>query len=343
MIYRPPRLDEYEAYEKLALHPLQSMAWGNFRETTGVKVDRLIGFEEDAMVAQMQVTFHPIPKVPYTVGYYPKGRWPDEIALNALRELGKRNKAIMVKMEPDISMPPYKLADLEGLQAFLTEHGCEVGRALFTPYTFVIDLLKTEADLLASMKSKTRYNVRLAQKRGVQIVEDSTDKGFGEYLELLKLTTKRQQFYAHTEKYQQNMWKYMHGAGIARILKATYQGKTLVAWVLFHYRDRLFYPYGASSRENKDTMASNLLMWEAIRYGQQLGAKTFDLWGALGPSAVPKDPWYGFHTFKEGYGGVQAQFVGTFDLVIDPPKYQLYRMADRWRWRYLRLRSRLPF
>lgn len=341
MIYRPPRLDEYEAYEKLALHPLQSKAWGDFRDTTGVRVERLIGFEEDAMVAQMQVTFHPLPKVPYTVGYYPKGRWPDEVALAALTELGKRNKAILIKLEPDVSMPPYTVADLEGLQAFLLEHNCQIGRALFTPYTFLIDLTHSEDELLAAMKSKTRYNVRLAQKHGVVVAEDSTDKGFAEYLELLKLTTKRQQFYAHTEKYQQNMWKFMHAAGIARVLKASFNGKTLAAWVLFHYRDRLFYPYGASSRENKEMMASNLLMWEAIRYGKHVGAKTFDLWGALGPQADPKDPWFGFHTFKEGYGGTQTQFVGTFDLVIDPPKYQLYRLADRWRWRLLRLKSKL--
>ena len=245
-------------------------------------------------------------------------------------------------MEPDVSMPPYKVADLEGLQAFLLENGCQVGRALFTPYTFLIDLTKSEEELSANLKPKTRYNVRLAQKHGVQIIEDSTDAGFAEYLELLKLTTKRQQFYAHTETYQQKMWQHMRGAGIARLLKATWQGKTLVAWILFHYRDRLFYPYGASSRDHKDLMASNLIMWEAIRFGKQLGCKTFDLWGALPPEADPKDPWFGFHTFKAGYGGVHTRFVGTFDLVIDPNFYQLYRVVDRWRWRLLRLKSKLP-
>lgn len=89
MIYRKPRLDEEEAYEKLVLHPLQSKAWGDFRESTGVLVERLIGFDENSMVSQMQVTFHPIPKLPYMVGYYPKGRWPDEVQLGALTELGE--------------------------------------------------------------------------------------------------------------------------------------------------------------------------------------------------------------------------------------------------------------
>ena len=97
MIYRKPRLDEEVAYEALAAHPLQSKAWGDFRESTGVAVERLIGFDEKALVSQMQITFHPIPKLPYCVGYYPKGKWPDEVALAALKELGKREKAILIK------------------------------------------------------------------------------------------------------------------------------------------------------------------------------------------------------------------------------------------------------
>ena len=242
-----------------------------------------------------------------------------------------------------MSIPPYGEADLEGLQAFLLEHDCQVGRALFTPYTFLIDLRKSEEELLAQMKPKTRYNLRLAQKHGVQVVEDSTDAGFNEYLKLLKETTKRQGFYAHGESYQQKMWAHMRQAGIARLIKAVWQGQTLVTWILFNYKGRLFYPYGASSREHKELMASNLVMWEAMRLGKQWGSHTFDLWGALPPNPDPKDPWIGFHNFKEGYGGVHARFAGTFDLVIDPNLYQLYRIADRWRWRLLRLRAKLPF
>ena len=343
MIYRKPRLDEEEAYEKLAAHPLQSKAWGDFRETTGVEVERLIGFDEKSRVKQIQITFHPIPHLPYCVGYYPKGQWPDDVALAAINELGKRHKAIFVKLEPDISVPPYQVADIEALQNFLLSHDCQVGRALFTPYTFLVDLTQSEEQLLSNMKSKTRYNIKVAQKHGVQIVEDNSEKGFEEYLTLLRETTKRQGFYAHTELYQRRMWDQMRGAGIARLFKAVYQGQTLVTWILFQYKDRLFYPYGASSREHRELMASNLMMWEVIRLGKQWGCKIFDMWGALPPNPDPKDPWFGFHNFKEGYGGRHARFVGTFDLVIDPNLYKIYRMADIWRWRLLRLKAKLPF
>jgi lipid II:glycine glycyltransferase (peptidoglycan interpeptide bridge formation enzyme) len=139
------------------------------------------------------------------------------------------------------------------------------------------------------------------------------------------------------------MWQTMRAAGIARLLKATYQGEILTSWILFHYKDRLYYPYGASSRSHREVMASNLVMWQAMMLGKALGCASFDLWGALGPNPDPKDPWYGFHNFKMGYGGELAEFVGSYDLVINPILYRLYTIVDTWRWRYLKLRSKLPF
>jgi lipid II:glycine glycyltransferase (peptidoglycan interpeptide bridge formation enzyme) len=343
MIYRKPREDERETFDQLAQHPLQTWSWGNFRETTGVETVRLLGFDGAEAKRQMQLTFHPIPKLPFTVGYYPKGLWPDETELLTLLELGRRKKALFIKLEPDVSTPPYSADDLEGLADILLKNGCQTGKALFTPYSFILDLTPSEEALAAGMKSKTRYNVRLAEKHGVTVVEDSSPEGFEEYLHLLQLTTRRQQFYAHTEKYHRNMWKHMSQTGTVRLLKAVYQGKTLAAWILFVHGKKLYYPYGASSREHKDVMASSLLMWEVIRFGKRIGCESLDMWGALGPDADPKDPWMGFHRFKEGYGGEMARFVGTFDLIIDPNLYKIYRLVDRWRWRFLRLKSKLPF
>ncbi len=343
MIYRIPRNDEQNLYERLTHHPLQSWAWGDFREDTGVETRRLIGFDGSEPVGQIEVTFHAVPHTPYTIGYYPKGVWPDDLQLAALKDLGQREKALFIKLEPDVSTPPKNKADIEGLRSILVDAGCFLGRPLFTKYSFLLDLTQSEDELLAKMKSKTRYNIRLAEKRGVEVVEDNSDEAFEAYLSLLSETTHRQKFYAHGEKYHRKMWKHMRAAGIARLLKATYQGKVLTAWVLFYYKNRLYYPYGASSREFREVMASNLVMWKAMQLGKSLGATTFDLWGALGPDPDPKDPWYGFHNFKLGYGGDLAEFVGSYDLVIQPQLYSLYRTADIWRWRWLKLRSHLSF
>ncbi len=343
MIYREPRDDEQKLYELLPQHPLQSWAWGDFREQTGVVTKRLIGFEGNEAVSQLQVTFHRIPHLPYTIGYYPKGVWPDDLQLAALKDMGEREQALFIKMEPDVSSPPANQADIDGLRHVLLAHGCQVGRPLFTAHSFLIDLHQSEEELLAKMKSKTRYNIHVAEKHGVQVVEDNSDEAFEHYLRLMKETTTRQQFYAHSESYHRKMWQNLRKAGIARLLTASYQGEVITTWILFHYKNRLFYPYGASSRSHRDVMANNLVMWKAIQLGKQLGCTSFDLWGALGPNPDQKDPWFGFHTFKSGYGGVLAAFVGSYDLVIYPQLYTLYKMADVWRWRFLKLRSKLPF
>lgn len=343
MIYRKPRDDERDLYDTLAAHPLQSWAWGDFRMDTGITVERLAGFEGSEMQRQMLVTFHPIPKLPYTVGVVFKGTAPDAVQLATLKELGRRKKAIFIKLEPNVSTPPQTAEQLTDLREFLLAHGCLLGRPQFTLHSFLVDLTRSEEEMMAAMKQKTRYNVNLAQKHGVTVVEDNSEAGFAEYLRLMEVTTKRQQFYAHTKTYHTTMWNVMRKAGIAHLLKATYQGKTLTAWILFAFNGVLYYPYGASSREHREVMASSLVMWEAMKLGKRLGCRRFDLWGALGPNPNTHDSWYGFHRFKEGFGGSLAEFAGSYDLVVDPTLYKIYRVVDRWRWRWMKLKAKLPF
>ena len=139
------------------------------------------------------------------------------------------------------------------------------------------------------------------------------------------------------------MWRALYPSGIAHLLKADYQGKTLACWIVFVFNNVLYYPYGASSREDKKVMASSLIMWEAIRFGKKLGCHTFDLWGSLGPEPNKKDSWYGFHRFKQGYCPKLIEFIGTFDLIIKPRLYKAYSLIDNLRWKYLKLKTMLPF
>ena len=125
------------------------------------------------------------------------------------------------------------------------------------------------------------------------------------------------------------------------IFKAMYENKPLTVWIIFVFNGKLYYPYGASSRENKEVMASNLMMWEVIKYGKSLNLNVFDMWGSLGPNPDPKDPFYGFHRFKEGYGGVLAVYLGTFDYVINHQFYPIFRVVEDWRWKLLKLKAKL--
>lgn len=341
MLVRPLRDNEVNKYNQVVNHPLQSWEWGEFRKQTGVEVERVGFFEGGKLQRAFQVTFHRIPVLGKTAGYLPKSYLPDEDQLEVLRDLGKKHQAIFVKIEPNVYHPVKDKTADDQVREFILNHGATYGRPLFTKYTFMIDLTQTEEALFSNLNSKTRYNVRLAIKKGVTIVEDTTEQGMETYLEILKETTKRQGFYAHSPDYFRKMWQTLGQSGMLRIFNAVYQGQVLTSWIVFIFNGVLYYPYGASRSLHRNVMASNLMMWEMIRFGKSQKCKMFDLWGALGPDADKKNPWYGFHRFKAGYGGELMEFLGTFDVLVDPPMYQVYTIGESVRWKFLRLKARL--
>jgi lipid II:glycine glycyltransferase (peptidoglycan interpeptide bridge formation enzyme) len=333
MLIREVYADEKEKFNQVVTHPLQSWEWGEFREKTSLKVIRIGQYDKDILTKGLLLTIHPLPKTDFNIAYLPKSIMLNDKLLEAVKKVGQDNNCLFVKIEPNVQ---------NGKQFFL-DKGCVYGRPLFTKYTFQIDLTKDEPSLLNSFKSKTRYNIGLAERKGVKVEEDNSLKTFEQYLKLTFETTKRQKFYAHDIDYHKKMWQTLHASGIARLLKASYKNEVLATWILFVFNNVLYYPYGASLRKYKNAMASNLIMWEAIKFGKKLNCHTFDLWGSLGPEPDPKDPWYGFHKFKEGYNPKLIEFIGTFDLIINPKWYPLYTLADSLRWKYLKLKALLPF
>lgn len=322
-------------------HPLQSIEWGEFRKKTGVKVIRGTNF---------QLTIHKISHTSWTIGYLPKGPMPTKTMMAELREIGIQENCIFIQLEPNIVSSTS--GEPSSVTPEVTERLRPSAHPLFTRYTFQIDLTKSEEELLKNLHPKTRYNIKVAQKHGVKVVEDNSDEAFEQYLKLVQNTTKRQKFYAHDEKYHRLMWEtlkiqssesriqnFNKNKLAAHLLIARYKNKPLVAWILFVYKDTLYYPYGASSNEYKEVMASNLMMWEAIKFGKKLGLKKLDMWGSLGPNPNKNDPWYGFHRFKEGYGGKLIEFVGSYDLVINPLLYQGFKLVNWLRWFWLRIKK----
>jgi len=325
--------EQPENYNELATHPLQSWQWGEFRKDQGVAVVRLGIFQKAKLMQVFQITFHQIPHLPFSIGYLPKSSLPSKEVINKLKEIGQEKKAIFIKIEPNTEKSEIRNSKSETL-------GLIKGKPLFTKYTSVIDLTKIEEELLKSFKPKTRYNIHLAEKHGVSVREDNSEKAFVEYLKLLFETTKRQGFYAHNEKYHQKQWEILKDAGISHLLTAAHEGKTLSAFLLFVFNKTLYYPYGASTRENRELMAPTLLMWEAIRFGKKMGCTSFDLWGDIEPNPSPDNPYFGFHKFKEGFSPKLTEFLGTYDLVINPGLYQLYKISDSLRWKFLHLKSK---
>lgn len=332
MIIREVLATKKDQFNQVVSHPIQSWEWGEFREKTGIEVVRLGVFDEDQLKAGYQLTVHPLFKLSRAIIYFPKGPLPDKIMLEALKKIGLQKKAIFIKLEPNVGSK-------QKITEFLLANGCRTGQPLFTRFTFQLDLTKTEEQLLAGMKPKTRYDIRLAQRHGVEVIKDNSQKAFEIYLKLLLETTRRQRFYAHTPQYHRLLWETLASTDIYHLFLAKYKGRSLAAYVFFTFNNVLYYPYGASTRIHREVMAPYALFWEAIKFGKQKGCRVFDMWGTPGPNPDPKDPWFGFHRFKEGFGAQLVEFVGTYDLVIDRFCYSLFNLANTFRWKFLRLRS----
>jgi len=344
MITRILYNEEKDAYSKVVTHPVQTWEWGTFQESQGHKVYRLGVFDNKKLVKAYLLSFHKIPQTNYSIGTVLRGPAIDGEMIENIKKIAQNENAIFVKFEPDVIEKVYdnKNQIIKNRATVLNYPNLVVSpKVAFYPHSYLIDLTKSEDELLASMSPKTRYNIKVANRHGVVISKETHDRGFEIYLKLLFDTTKRQGFYLHSQDYHRQLWSILKNTGFVDIYMATFQGEVLAAFMLFKTKDRLFYPYGASLDTHREVMAPTLLMWEAIKYGQSLGLKSFDTWGCLGPEAHEGENGFGFHRFKQGYGGDLVQFIGTYDLIINSNLYKLYNLVDKYRWILLRLRASL--
>jgi peptidoglycan pentaglycine glycine transferase (the first glycine) len=273
-----------------------------------------------------------------SVIYLPKGpllEWSDAAlrrqVLADLADLGRREGAIFVKIDPDVvigtGIPGEASAQesevgLSVLQDLLANGWRLSGEQVQFRNTVLIDLTPDLDQLLANMKQKTRYNIRLAERKGVTVrVGEASD------LELLyKMyveTSVRDDFVIRNWEYYQTLWTKMMGAGLAEPLIAEVQGEPVAGVVIFRFAGRAWYMQGMSRPAHREKMPNYLLQWEAIRRAKASGCTTYDLWGA--PDEFSEgDPLWGVYRFKEGLGGKVVRHIGAWDLPIKPLAYKLY-------------------
>lgn len=322
-------------------HVIQSWEWGEFKKTVGTPPVRIGVFREKQLVASAQYTLHPVPYTKKFIGFLPKGPIlstlePLPVLLDGLKTSAEDYNCAFLKIEPNIPQ-----GSLEAEKVFKERELLKSQKEIFARHTLYLDLTKTEEELLASMHEKWRYNIRLSQKKGVVVEEKKDTDSLENFVYLQKQTAQRARFFVHTDQYYRNLWLTLQPAGLAYLLTASYQKQTLASWLLFCFGKTLYYPYGASSEEHRELMPSHALMWEAIRLGKRLGCTKFDLWGAAGPEAGANDPWQGFTRFKMGFGPSLVSLLGTYDLVIETGWYKALNLADKARWVWLKLKSRV--
>ena len=347
-------------YDAKSVHPLQSWDWGQARQKMGIEVLRLGEFNKDQPINVFQLTFHKIPYTPFTIGYVPRSVIPSENVLSVITEQGRIRKALFIKIEPyviksEIQNPKSKSNPKSKVPNFkrpisTSSNGSFANfnqfqqvstispHPLFPAWTQILDLTKSEDDLMKNMHPKTRYNIRLAGKKGVFVKEMTTREGFDIFSKLYFETCQRQGYRGHTLNYHKIIFETLKNQ-ISHLLIAFYNDKgkitPLSAFELFTFNDVCYYPYGGSTTEYRNLMAANLLMWEAILFAKRNDCRNFDMWGSLPPDYDRDSPWGGFTRFKEGYGGQFVEFIGSYDLIVNPILYSLYNQIYKIRSRII--------
>jgi peptidoglycan pentaglycine glycine transferase (the first glycine) len=188
--------------------------------------------------------------------------------------------------------------------------------------TVLIDLSGDEAQWLERMKQKTRYNLRLAQRKGVQVRVGSADD-LPRLYQLYAETSVRDGFVIRSENYYLQLWRAFLERGLAEPLIAEVEGQPVAGLILFTFARRAWYLYGMSTQAHRDKMPNYLLQWEAMRRAKALGCEQYDLWGA--PDVFDQsDSMWGVFRFKEGLGGTVVRTAGALDYPAQPLMYMLY-------------------
>lgn len=302
-------------------HFLQSGAWGELKSRFGWRVKRVIHKNSGA-----QLLFRPLP-FGYSVAYLAKGPLGDELAFySEIDTYCRDERAVFLKIEPD-HLEEDQQANTPNLDPLVTSKPVQPRR------TVTVNLDGSEEEILGRMKQKTRYNIRLAEKKDV-VVSPSSD--IDAFHKMALVTAKRDAFGVHSLAYYRAFYELFYQDGRCELLTAYYNQQPLASLFVLAKGDRAYYLYGASSDLERNRMPAYLIQWEAMKWAKARGCRSYDLWGIpdleeeeLEASFLDKESHnglWGVYRFKRGFGGEVQRSVGAWDRVYRPGLYKLYSL-----------------
>lgn len=305
----------------------------------------------DRIISGAQVLFRQMAGL--SVAYVPRGPvvdWNDrpsaQALLQTLRQVTKRRRAIYLKIEPN---EPENPAFEKLIQ---DEYGFRPSSEIVQPRSTIrVDLSGTPEEWLERMKPKTRYNIRLAERRGVtcRMADPANPADFDSFYRLMEVTGQRDKFGIHSAEYYKDVWQTFHtspeGSGSGALWLAEFDGKIVAGVMVFAFGLESAYLYGASSDEARREMPTYLLQWKAMLWAKEQGAGWYDFWGIpeeIGQGEEThenenleqknvRDGLWGVYRFKQGFGGDVLRYAGTYDLIYNRPLYLLWQRMQRLR------------
>ncbi|MCP4544574.1 MAG: aminoacyltransferase [Chloroflexi bacterium] len=315
-------------------HILQTSSWGALKSQFGWADERVGLVQNGDLVAGAQMLTRRLPFGLGRLAYIPKGPltdWGNDAQVTALLALldraARSQGSIALMIEPDL---PDDVAHRERLRVL----GFRPSPldAVQPRRTIIVDISADEEAVLKAFKSKTRYNVRLAARKGVT-VREAGEADLPAFHALMAATAARDRFGVHTPAYYEKAYRLFVPRNWARLLLAEVEGEPVAALMVFALPPNAWYLVGASGNVHREKMSTYLLQWEAMRWAKSLDCTIYDLYGVPDEDAETleaeftqrRDGLWGVYRFKRGFGGRLVRSVGAWDRVYAPMRYRLYR------------------
>lgn len=245
--------------------------------------------------------------------------------ISKIKDIASENKSTFYRLEIDDSSTEaisYQLKANSFIKSF---------EEMQPEHTLILDISKPEEEILAQMKQKGRYNIKVAEKNGVVVERDS---GIENFYELYNTMAKRQKITFRSKQYYEKLFDILSSKGYVEVLTAYIvenKKKTAIASaVISFYGARATYLFGGSSDRFRNMMAPYLVQWSAIREARNRGCSEYDFFG-IAPPDSPDHPWAGVTDFKKKFGGEEVELAGSWDLVLRPLEYKIFRLAEKVR------------
>lgn len=329
------RRDDFDAFVAAAARPefLQAWGWGDLKAATGWRPHRLlVPGAGGRPVAACSILERRLPGLGPLL-YAPRGPvvdWDDDsaadAALSALVAFAHQRRAVALKLDPGVPGAHPGCASAlrrhgwRPLHAGLSFEGVQPRFHMQLPLRGV-----DEAGLLSAMHHKTRYNIRVAERRGV-VIRAGTGADLPAFYAILQETATRDRFLVRGLSYFEAMWRECLGRGLGWMLLAEADGQLLAGAIIFRMGNTAWYLYGASSNRRRELMPAYAVQWEAIRRARREGCAVYDFRGVSGDLSED-NPLYGIYRFKKGFGAELIEFVGEWDRPVRPLAYLLARRA----------------
>jgi len=319
-------LPEYEAF-------VQSCPKGNFAQSSLWAKQkpmwswRAIAARDGggAIKGTLALLIRRVPGLPCTLMYGCRGPVCDiedqatiRELLDGARQLAKEHKSYVIKLDPDVPSSNARFRDFMLGQGFRLKEGGKNFEAIQPKYVFRLDVAgKTEEELMAGFHQKWRYNIRLAERKGVEVRVCGKEM-VPDFARLMLETGVRDGFVTRKPEYFTQMLDNL--GEHCRLYMAFHEGEAVAGTLAIHYGDKVWYLYGASSNAHRNLMPNYLLQWRMIQWAVETGCRVYDFRGVSGDLSED-NPLYGLYRFKKGFGGEFTEFVGEMDLVLKKPVY----------------------